>query len=145
MFSQSTQSDELKNSDDNSMPALVARHNLIQDSSESEDKNLSNDSMSSLAEHPGSDSLSDNYKIPGNYTLSVLDESLDKSEVNLIVKLDEIQSNISMTIMDSSKSYGRLYLRECTVNLEKILYELHVEDEGYFSSFLGFFQNWQGF
>ena len=65
-FRQRSQSDDSKNSDAKSMPALVTRRNLFQDSSESEDNNVSYDSMISLEEHLGSDSLSDNYKSSGN-------------------------------------------------------------------------------
>ena len=77
-FIQRSQSDESKNNDDNSMPALVVRHHLFWDSSKSEDKNSSDNLMPSLEEHPGFNSLSGNYESPGNYTLGVLGESPDK-------------------------------------------------------------------
>ena len=92
------------------MSALVARRNLFWDFSKSEDKNSSNNSMPSLEEHLGSDSLCDDYKSPGNYTLGILGESLDKTELNLIVELDDVQSGVSMTSSNSSKSYGNFYL-----------------------------------
>ena len=91
--------------------------------------------MPSLEFHPGSNSLSDGLKSLENYTLGVLGKSLDKTEVNLIVKSDDVQSGVSMTSSDSSKSYRFFYLRESTVILDKFLYKLHVEDEGYFSNY----------
>ena len=114
------------------MSALVTGRDLFWDFSKSEGENLSNDLMPSLEVHPGSNSSRDNCKSPGNYTLGAFGESLDKTKVNLIVKLDDVQSSISMTSSDSSKSYGIFYLRNCNANLDKILYELHMEDEEYF-------------
>ena len=52
-----------------------------------------------------------------------------------MVELDDVLSGVSMTSSDSSKSYGHFYLRECTVDLDKIPYELQVEDERYFSDY----------
>ena len=100
------------------MSALVTGRNLFRNFSKSEDENLSNGSMPSLKNHPGSNSLCGNCKSPGNETLSAFGESLDKTEVNLIVKLDDVHSGVSMTSSDSSKSYGNFYLRECTVKLD---------------------------
>ena len=65
IFSQRSQSDELKISDNDSMSTLVTGCDLFWDFSKTEDKNL----MPSLKEHPGSDSLRDDCKSPGNYTL----------------------------------------------------------------------------
>ena len=53
-----------------------------------------------------------------------------KTEINLIVKLDDVLSGISMISSNSSKSYGHFYLRKCTVDLDKVLYKLQVEDKG---------------
>ena len=74
-----SQTDESKNSDDNSMSALATEHNLFWDFRKSEDNNMSYNLMPSLEEYPGSNSVSNNYKSPGNYTLGAFGESLDKN------------------------------------------------------------------
>ena len=134
----------IKNRDDNSIPALVTGRDLFWDSSKSEDNNLSDDSMPSLKEHLGSNSLCDNCKILGNNTSGVLGESLDKTELNLIVKLDDVWSGVSMTGRFSSKSYKQIicasvlliWTKSCMVYTWKI---------GIFFRLLGLFQNWRGF
>ena len=91
--------------------------------------------MPSLELHLGFDSLSDGLKIPGTYTLDVLGKSLEETKANLIVELDDVQSVVSNTSSDSSKSHGIFYLRESTVDPDKVPYKLHVEDVGYFSDY----------
>ena len=66
-----SQSDEPKNSDDNSMPTPVTGSDLFRDFSKTEDKNL----MPSLKEHLGSNSLCNDYKSLENYTLGAFGES----------------------------------------------------------------------
>ena len=62
----------------------------------------------------------------------MLGESLEKTEANLIVELEDVQSGVSMTSSKSTRSYGIYYLCESTVDLHKVLYKLHMEDDGYF-------------
>ena len=43
-----------------------------------------------------------------------------------------------MTSSDSSKFYRNFYLREATVDPDKVPYKLHVEDDGYILDYLDY-------